>query len=244
MNTIDNKTFTIGAVILSLGFILSTIIGAYTFYEVRALDNTLSVTGSAKKSVVSDQVKWVTQITRPTSQSSLKSGYAQIAADLDLVKKFYKNNGIDEASLIISPVSMDEVWKNNSNANEEKEYTLRQSIELNSDNVEGITKLAKATDSLISQGVIFTSQYLSYSYSKLADVRVELLANAVADARARANQLVAGTGKSVGKLKSASSGVVQVLSANSVEVSDYGSYDTSSINKDIMVTVKAAFLLK
>lgn len=243
MNTIDNKTFTIGAVILSLGFVLSTIIGAYTFYEVRALDNTLSVTGSAKKSVVSDQVKWISQIARPARQSTLKTGYAQIASDLEIVKKFYKDNGITEDMLTISPVSMDEVWKNNAGANDEKEYTLHQTIEVNSADVPGITKLSKATNSLISQGVIFSTQYLSYSYSKLADVRVELLANAVADARARANQLVSGTGKSVGKLKSASSGVVQVLSANSVDVSDYGSYDTTSINKDIMVTVKAAFLL-
>jgi hypothetical protein len=31
------------------------------------------------------------------------------------------------------------------------------------------------------------------------------------------------------------------MAENSVEVSDYGMYDTSKINKEIMVTVKASF---
>ena len=51
-------------------------------------------------------------------------------------------------------------------------------------------------------------------------------------------------GKKIGVLKSASSGVVQVMAQNSVEVSDYGMYDTSKIEKEIMVTVKASFEIK
>jgi hypothetical protein len=39
-------------------------------------------------------------------------------------------------------------------------------------------------------------------------------------------------------------GLVQVMAPNSVEVSDYGMYDTSSIDKEIMVTVKASFEIK
>jgi hypothetical protein len=39
-------------------------------------------------------------------------------------------------------------------------------------------------------------------------------------------------------------GVVQVMQVDSVDVSDYGSYDTSTINKDVMVTVKTVFGLK
>jgi hypothetical protein len=73
---------------------------------------------------------------------------------------------------------------------------------------------------------------------------VELLASAVNDAKARAEQLALAGGKKIGVLKSASSGVVQVMSENSVEVSDYGMYDTSKINKEIMVTVKASFEIR
>lgn len=243
MNNIDNRTFKWAAVILGFGLVVSTVIGAYTFYRVRALDDVLSVTGSAKQAVAADQVKWITAINRPSTASTLKSGYAQLASDLATVTSFYAAHGLASSSLQISPVYMDEVYISNPLPNQEKQYTLRQTIQINSSDVAGITALSKDTSSLISSGVIFSTQSLEYYYSKLADLRVSLLTQAVSDAKARATQLVAGTGKTVGKLKTASSGVVQVLPENSVEVSDYGAYDTSSIQKDVMVTVKAVFTL-
>jgi hypothetical protein len=85
---------------------------------------------------------------------------------------------------------------------------------------------------------------LEYSYTKLPELRVSLLSDAVKDAKARAAKLAESSGKKVDVLKSASVGVVQVLPVNSVDVSDYGTYDTSKIDKDVMVTVKAAFTLK
>ncbi len=85
---------------------------------------------------------------------------------------------------------------------------------------------------------------MEYYYSKLPDLRVSLLSDAVKDAKARAEQIAQGTGRGIGNVLSASNGVVQVISPNSVDVSDYGSYDTSSIEKDVMVTIKASFRLK
>jgi len=37
---------------------------------------------------------------------------------------------------------------------------------------------------------------------------------------------------------------VQVMPVNSVDISDYGNYDTSTIDKDVMVTVKTIFRLE
>lgn len=240
----DKKMLAFPALILSLGIILSTFIGAYTFMRVRSLDDVLTVTGSARTEVTADKVKWVTVITRPTTPRTLKAGYEQMANDLALVKKFYADNNVDEKSLVISPVFMDEVYSNYMTTGQDKQYNLRQTFEINSDNVDGVTALAKNTQSLIGSGVIFSTQNLEYSYSKLAELRVSMLKDAVTDAKARANELVSGTGKSVGKLKSASSGVVQVLAKGSNEVSDYGAYDMSTIGKSIMVTVKATFALR
>jgi len=97
---------------------------------------------------------------------------------------------------------------------------------------------------LINKGVLFTTSSLEFYYSQLPQARIELLASAVQDAKARAEQLAQAGGKKIGILKSASSGVVQVMAPNSVEVSDYGMYDTSKIEKEIMVTVKTSFEIK
>lgn len=71
-----------------------------------------------------------------------------------------------------------------------------------------------------------------------------MLSDAIKDAKARAEKIAGSSGKRVGIIKSASAGVVQVLSPNSIDISDYGTYDTSSIEKEIMVTVKALFTIR
>jgi hypothetical protein len=126
----------------------------------------------------------------------------------------------------------------------ERSYTLRQTIDINSADVNAISEIAKNIQPLIDKGVIFSTSSLEFTYSKLPEERVSMLADAVKDAQARAMSLAQSSGKVVGQLKSASSGVVQVMSANSTDVSDYGSYDTSKIEKNIMMTVKASFTLK
>jgi len=45
-------------------------------------------------------------------------------------------------------------------------------------------------------------------------------------------------------LKSADMGVFQVTAVNSVDVSDYGSYDTSAFEKQITAVVRRSFLYK
>jgi len=232
-----NSRFLIG-----LGIVIATIIGSYTFYQIRSFDNTLTVTGSATKQVTSDHVKWVGSISRIVKIDTLKAGYADMAKDLILVQDFLKSKNIPAEQIVTSAVSMDQNYDQQQGA--ERTYTLRQTIEVNSSDVNSITDIAKNINPIIEKGVIFTTQSLEYTYTKLPDERVLMLADAVKDAKARASKLAESSGKKVGQLKSASSGVVQVMSANSLDVSDYGSYDTSKIEKNIMLTVKASFTLK
>lgn len=227
---------------LGLAIIASTIIGSYTFYQIRSFDNSLTVTGSASKLVTSDHVKWVGSINHIVKVSTLKAGYADMDHDLVAVKAFLKEKNISDDQIVISPVFMDQNYDQPQGA--ERSYTLRQTIDVNSSDVVGITEISKNINPLIEKGVVFSTQSLEYTYTKLALERVALLSDAIKDAKARASKLAESSGKSVGQLKSATSGVVQVMSANSLDVSDYGSYDTSKIEKNIMVTTKASFTLK
>ena len=138
---------------------------------------------------------------------------------------------------------MNEIWDNN-NAQAEKNYNLVQNIEIQSNDVQKIDNLSKNIGPVMDKGVLFATTSLEFYYSKLPDIRIELLDNAIADAKLRADKIAKAGGKQIGAVQSASSGVVQVLAPNSVEVSDYGMYDTSKINKEIMVSVKTSFEIK
>ena len=78
----------------------------------------------------------------------------------------------------------------------------------------------------------------------MPDLRISLLPAAIFDAKERANIIAKSSGKTVDSVKSVSMGVVQVMPVGAVDVSDYGSYDTSGIEKEVMITVKNTFSLK
>ncbi len=237
------KSITNASLFIAIALVLAALIASITFYKIRLADNIISVTGSSKTSIVSDRVKWTTQIQRTVRSADIKLGYQQIADDAKEIKDFYASKGFSEEDYDLSTVSMDQDYSNNSQyiAPEEKQYVIRQVITLSSSEVDKVTNAAKSTLSLVNKGIFFSTIALEYSYSKLPELRVSLLADAVKDAKARATALAESSGTSVGSLRSASVGVVQVLSPDSADVSDYGTYDTSSIKKEVMVTVKANF---
>ena len=231
------------AVVVGVALVISALVFGLFYYSGQSVSSKdiLSVTGSAKTRVTSDQVKLIIALVRPSTQQSLGAGYNAIAKDLALTKDFLKKEGVDSNMITEVTVAMNQMYKPNGDNNE---YELRQVLTIQSTDVAKITDISKKVSSLASQGAIISVQSLEYYYSKLPDLRVSLLSDAIKDAKARAEKIAQGTGREVGNVQAASSGVVQVLPPDSVDVSDYGTYDTSSINKDVMITVKASFRLK
>lgn len=236
--------YLIPAIFITVGIIISAGIGAFTFYSAKKLDNTLSVTGSAKTAVKSDSAKWNIQIVRKVYESGIQNGYLQIAKDSENVTTFLVENKIPKENIEKSTVYFEEIYKYNDNSGGPREYNLRQSIIVNSKDVSLVNSLSKNTDALIKKGIFISGNYVEYYISQLPELRVSLLADSIKDAKARAEQIAKSNGQSVGSLKSASSGVIQVLAPNSIEISDYGQYDTQSMDKEVMVTVRATFFLK
>jgi hypothetical protein len=240
----DKKLLQTPAIILGISLILCVIIFGNFLYRIQSLNNTLTVTGSARQKVVSDTGKLVGRFTRTVTINDLKNGYKLMDGDRVKVTNFFVTQGINEKDMIISAVSQNEIWKQNEYDDRPKQYNLVQTIEINSNDVNQLDKLSKNFQPIINQDVLFAIDRVEYFYSKLPESRISLLSDAIKDAKARAEKIAASSGKRVGVIKSASAGVVQVLSPNSIDVSDYGTYDTSSINKEIMVTVKALFTIR
>lgn len=230
------------AFIIASALILAVIVGGIFYTTKGNGGNTLTVTGSTRMSVTSDSVIWKVSISRDVATANLKGGYAQLDSDLKVVQAFLAKNNIDSKSVTIAPVSASPDYNQGGGA--PLSYMLRQSIEIDSSDVNGITAIAKNVGELVNQGVLFQTDSLEYYYSKLDDARVNLLTEATSDAKARASAMAKSSHQSVGRLQSASSGVVQVLSKGAVDNGDYGQYDTSKIEKDITVTVRATFKLR
>ena len=92
---------------------------------------------------------------------------------------------------------------------------------------------------MIESNVQFVSYEPEYYYTKLDELKLELIEEATQNAKARIDIMAEGSGTQPGELLNASLGVFQIKAQNSnTEYSYGGTFDTSSRLKNASVTVK------
>lgn len=238
----DNKRFVYFGLIVGASLVIAALIVSQTFYRIRGLDQVITVSGSARKQVTADSARWTGYFSRSVTADQIKNGYAQLKNDERVVKEFFTSQGFNNVE--VSPVFMNEIYNYKTEQGGPKQYNLVQNVQVRSDDVNKMKEVAKMTERIANQGVIFSAGPVEYYYSKLPDLRITLLPDAIEDAKKRAEAIAGSSGNSVNKIKSVAMGVVQVMPVGTLDVSDYGTYDTSQIEKEVMVTVKTVFSLK
>ncbi len=240
-NTI--KEYGIGpALTLAAGIVLAAIVAAYAFYSVHAMSNTLAVTGSATATSTADTAKLSVVVSRGTFEDGIASTQSRVTSDAMQVNRYFQEQGIHKESIELGTIYVDREYTSNENA--PRRYTVRQEVVITAKDPYLVERLSKDVADLSARGIFLNVNQPQYYISNLPELRVKLVGEAVKDAKARAESIAESAGQKVGRLQSAASGVVQVMAPNSIDVADYGSYDTSTIEKTVMVTTKAVFLVR
>ena len=139
----ENKNILNGAIILGVSFIIGLIIVSCSLIQIKSFDNVLVVTGSAKQIVTSDTVKWNANFTRTVYDYELNEGYNKMKNDETVIRNFLLEKGVSENEFTISPVSMDKVY-NYEKTSISDQYTLNQSVIIDSKDINKITEISKA----------------------------------------------------------------------------------------------------
>ena len=236
----------VAPIIISIAIILSfLIIGNAYKYKFRTAE-TISVTGLAEKDFVSDQVVWTGNYSR--KMMDLKSAYVLLKEDEAKIRTYLKGKGVTDAEMVFSAVSIDKDFDEKYDDDGKKigsvfaGYNLRQSVTVDSKDINKVEKISREITELIESGIEFNSSPPSYYYTKLSELKVDLLAKASADAKLRAETIAMNSNSSLGKIKKANMGVFQITGQNSNEDYSYGGvFNTSSKNKTASITIKIDF---
>lgn len=224
----------------------SSIIFSKGFLKVMQFNKqVITVTGSAQKQIKSDYIIWSGSFSR--REGDMATAYKKLSESLDKVKKYLREKGVNEKEIIISQVSTYKIYKKNEkglDTNDIQWYVLRQNVEIRSNEVDKITEISRESTELINQGVEFESESPSYFYTKLDELKLEMLAKASENAKQRADNMVRAAGNKVGFMRSARMGVFQITPITSTSVSDYGENDTSSLEKKVTAVVTASFAIE
>ncbi len=243
MSDTQSPFFVAGMGLLSAALVISAWLGGQAISKIRSEDQTVSVTGAAKKAITSDFAIWRSSV--GVESTTQQQAYIGLQEQVNKVKKYFtEEKGIPAEALKLSSIditTLEELLPNGNPSGKTRGYRLGQRFEIQLKDVKKIEALAQESAELIERGIPFSSSSPEYLYTRLSDLRVEMLAEATKDGRLRAEQILKSAGSRLGPIRSVRTGVFQITQPHSTEASDGGSYDTSTIEKDITAVLTLSF---
>jgi uncharacterized protein len=231
---------------IAIATIVSSVILSQGFIQVKRLSTeVISVTGSAEKRIVSDFIVWRARFSRRDVE--MTTAYAKLKEDLKTIREYLIAQGIAENEIVFTQVYTEVLYMKNERGMESnvvEGYRLSQSLEIGSHDVLKISEVSRRSTELINQEIEFISEAPQYLYTKLSDLKLEMLSEATQNAVKRAEQMAQATSGKIGIMRSAKMGVFQITPISSVDVSDWGMNDTTSFEKKVMAVVKADFSIR
>jgi hypothetical protein len=232
---------------------LSTYIATQSWerVKVRPVERSIRVTGSAKRRIVSDLIEWNATVSAEAKDKL--AAYRKVHTDVEATVAYLKAQGVPDGNIFPDSAVVEEQYTTVVEGKGEERierqelvgYVARQAITVRSNDVQRIERMSRQVTDLLEKDIAVMSGAPAYYFTKLGELKIEMLSEASKDARTRAeNMLRSAGGASLARLKDADMGVININPANSSATSWEGNNDTSSLEKDIIAIVHVSYALK
>ncbi|MBA3454914.1 MAG: SIMPL domain-containing protein [Deltaproteobacteria bacterium] len=235
----------------------SIVMDSYLSVKIKPEKRTINVVGSAKKRIVSDLIEWEAVLEARAPDRT--AAYKLLREHTEQTVAFLEKQGIKRAEIQPQSATFEqefdvtEEFKVFPGAKEAtrvekrtpKGFVTRVTVFVRSTDVQIVEKASREVTSLLEQGVSIASGAPAYYYTRLGELKVEMLAAAGKDTRSRADNILKSTGgANIKRLIDANMGIININPANSTETSHEGNNDHSSYEKDIITIVRAEYELE
>jgi hypothetical protein len=223
--------------LIALGLLGASAILAHALIKFRSAGSYVTVKGLAEKDVKSDSALWKIKV--KVSGNDFNTTSQSVAQKNALVQLFLKNNGFTPEEIGAPTMRVIDLYAREF-GNEKippRRYLFESRFSLSSKNVDLVAKAASRTSDLIAQGIILEENDYEinpkYYFTKLNDIRPEMLAEAMQSARVLAEQFARDSHSKVGSIKFANQGVFHISDRESSDGAALS--DVASVMKKIRV---------
>ena len=232
----------LGLLSIGVAVVVTAKIVAGTIHDARHIHDTISVTGSARKPITSDLVRWSLTVTHeaPTAADAAKRLRGQVSS----VRVFLVNQGIPSNAISPAVVRSEEQVTLLGKHRRKISYRVSQGLDVSTRKLDVVERAATQVGGLIAEGIDVSAGSPAYISTELTNAKLDALAAATEDARKRAEILIHGLGGKLGPMRRTQLGVYQITPRDSTEISDYGINDTTSREKDVNAVVTATFAVE
>ena len=190
--------------IICLGWFVKTGIDNFAYK-----DRHVTVKGLAEREVPADKVTW--SIGTKVTGNDLPMLYESINLQTDKIKRFLKQNGLDEKEITVNPPSISDLeareWGDN---NKNFRYIVSTTITVATGKVEQVKKAIFQQAELLKQGVAIENSDAQYEYASFQQMKPEMMAEAIKNAQKTAEQFAEASNASLGEIQTAGQGQFEI----------------------------------
>ena len=234
----------LAAIFIAFGVGLAGVMIAGGLVESRVADRHVSVEGAAEREVKADLAVW--PLTIAANDRTLATAQGRIDEQLGQVEAFLSAAGFDAAELNRGVLQLDASDAPLPALDPEAPpapgvYRLEQSLTVRSQNVDLVALVSRQLGDLARQGVAVSSpRGPAFLYTRLTDIRADLMSEAALDARDAAAAFADQAGAQLGGVRTAVHGEVEVLPRDAVP----GDAETDAIFKRVRMVSQVTYQLQ
>lgn len=204
----------------------------------------ITVNGMAEVDFTSDLIVWNANFNR--TGDVLKTVYQDVKSDQEKVTSFLKGKGVNDSEIVFGTMNSEKLFEyRNENGVSRSFFTgykVSQTVTVKSKKVDDIGRVSRESMALLEDGLEFNSQNPEYYYTRLADLKINLIEKATQDAKLRADKMASAAGGKLGSLKKSTLGVFQITGQYQNEDYSWGGvFNTSNKLKTARVTVSMSY---
>ena len=210
-----------------------------TLYNAKVAINTAEAKGLAERRVMADHVDWTLTFTvSGSSRAELPELYKKAENQQKVIVELLKNNGFDDSEVDVGVLDYNVFeYRDNEQRVVDADHSLYGVITVSTQHVDKIKQARTNVSKLLAEGINLDNNLPSYRFTKLNDIKPDMLREATKNARLAANEFASNAGVKVGGIRSARQGSFYVRDAGE----EYG--DTNKIEKDVRVVTTITFYL-
>ncbi|PIW55054.1 MAG: SIMPL domain-containing protein [Sphingomonadales bacterium CG12_big_fil_rev_8_21_14_0_65_65_10] len=229
----DPRTLSLlgGAAILAIGMALGGYLLGDGIPRAKEAERAVTVRGLAEREVTADLATWT--ISYSTTSTDLGAAQAKVSQDRAALEAFFSELGFPADALQptganVSSYTDDGVTR----------YTVRERLALRTSDIEKAQQAVARQFDIVRRGVLIEEgSGMSYTFTKLNDIKPEMVAEATRDARAAAEQFAEDSGADVGPIKEATQGYFSIDARDGDSSGGWGASDTPYKKVRVVTTV-------
>ncbi len=192
------------AAIAAIGIVLGGYLLGDGLLRAKEAERSVTVRGLAERDVTANLATWT--ISYSSTSTDLASAQAKVRGDTEAIEQFFAGLGFPEDALQPTGANVSS-YTNDGITN----YTVRQRLSLRTDDIERAQRAVARQFDLVNRGVFLEEgSGMSYTFTRLNDIKPEMVAEATRDARAAAEQFAEDSGADVGAIKDATQGYFSI----------------------------------